>query len=50
MIAPKTGIQIRELIRVTISAPCPMPPRSAAMLITFAITSSAQAPHSTHRG
>ena len=45
---PYTGTISATGAPVTIMVASAMPPRSAAMLITFATTSSVQAPQSTH--
>jgi hypothetical protein len=46
---PKTGTMSATGAPVTIMVASAIPPRSAAMLITLAITRRAQAPQSTHR-
>ena len=49
MHAAYSGVHTRELIPVIIWVASPIPPRSAAMLITFATISSRHALHKTHR-
>ena len=46
---PKIGTISATGAPVTIMVASAMPPRSAAMLMTFATTSRAHAPQSTHR-
>jgi hypothetical protein len=48
MTTPYTGTMSTTGAPVTIMVGSAMPPKSAAMLITLATTSKAQAPQSTH--
>ena len=50
MTTPKTGTIRATGAPVTILVASAIPPRSAAMLMTFATTRRAQALQSTHRG